>query len=215
MNIKILTALLFIFSFSNNSYSKEGYLSNYWFNDSEEKSFQEDNLKSVDGFMKDYASSLDNLNMGQEKIIRPTNWSFSGFQTSLALGLKGKLGIFSWGGTKAVEIDWTRRKTNNEAFEKIVRPRTNYHKTLKPSLSMRKQQRALLIRKSTLLSIRPKLQEDCKKRWKAKRELEELFILFKTLGNPSLLSFNGCSPSKIEVRPWNQGEWKNRLWSAC
>ena len=77
---KILTALLFIFSFSNNSYSKEGYLSNYWFNDSEEKSFQEDNLKSVDGFMKDYASSLDNLNMGQEKSFGPKNWSFQAFK---------------------------------------------------------------------------------------------------------------------------------------
>lgn len=43
---------------------------------------------------------------GSDKLF---GWKFSGIKTVLALGLSGKIGLKSWGGTKAIELNWARK----------------------------------------------------------------------------------------------------------
>ena len=109
MGIRLIISAILFFSFSSRSFSKIGYLSNYWFTESFEKNIQEDNLQSIDPFLSSYASSYKDIGINQQKSLKDGSWYLSGFQTSLALGLKGKIGIHSWGGTKTIEIDWKRR----------------------------------------------------------------------------------------------------------
>ena len=94
------------------SLSRVGYLSNYWFGEVLEKKVKEDNFQSIDTFLNDYIKSHSNIGIDFQKGIQNHSWYFAGFQTSLALGLKGKIGIHSWGGSKTIEIDWERRNKN-------------------------------------------------------------------------------------------------------
>ena len=110
--LKYFFFLLFI---STSIVAKEGHLDPYWFSDSDEKSFSEDNLDSIDGFLSDYVASHEALGLRETK---NSSWGLSGFQTSLALGLSGKLGIYSWGGTKVIEVDWVRKE--DKLFEENV-----------------------------------------------------------------------------------------------
>ncbi|MDC0254117.1 hypothetical protein OAK75_04415 [Bacteriovoracales bacterium] len=110
--LKFFFFLLFI---STSLVAKEGHLDPYWFSDSDEKSFSEDNLDSIDGFLSDYVASHEALGLRETK---NSSWGLSGFQTSLALGLSGKLGIYSWGGTKVIEVDWVRKE--DKLFEENV-----------------------------------------------------------------------------------------------
>ena len=109
MGIRLIISVILFFSFSSRSFSKVGYLSNYWFTESFEKNIQEDNFQSIDPFLSSYAISYKDIGINQQKSLKDGSWYLSGFQTSLALGLKGKIGIHSWGGTKTIEIDWKRR----------------------------------------------------------------------------------------------------------
>ncbi|MDC0253808.1 hypothetical protein OAK75_02850 [Bacteriovoracales bacterium] len=111
--------ILFLF-FSTSTFAKEGHLAPYWFVDSDEKSFREDNLDSIDSFLKDYVESHESLGLNNEKAFDNSSWKFSGFQTSLALGLSGKLGIYSWGGTKVLEVDWTRKEQQKALEENVI-----------------------------------------------------------------------------------------------
>jgi len=110
---------LFLFLLVSTSLAKEGHVDPYWLYDSNEKSISEDNLESIDGFLSDYVASHEILGL-ETKSIKNSSWGFSGFQTSLALGLSGKLGIYSWGGTKVIEVDWARRKQERTFEENVI-----------------------------------------------------------------------------------------------
>ena len=118
MTSLIIGVLLFFIS-TPPSFSKEGHLSNYWFNGVLEKSFKEDNLQSIDTFLNEYVRSHSNIGLDYHKGVQNHSWYFAGFQTSLALGLKGKIGIHSWGGTKTIEVDWERRNQGQHSYNKL------------------------------------------------------------------------------------------------
>jgi len=109
MRIKLTIGLFLFFSFSPTTICKVGHLSNYWFTEGFEKNIQEDNFQSIDSFLNDYMLTHNSIGINHQKLVQNHSWYLSGFQTSLALGLKGKIGIHSWGGTKTIEIDWQRR----------------------------------------------------------------------------------------------------------
>ena len=115
--IRYLILLLLV---TTNLHGKEGHLSSYWFSDSNEKSIMEDDLSSIDGFLTNYVDSHQFLGLKETKSINNSSWKFSGFQTSLALGLSGKLGIYSWGGTKVLEVDWTRKGQEKAIKENVI-----------------------------------------------------------------------------------------------
>ncbi|MBK26516.1 MAG: hypothetical protein CME70_21125 [Halobacteriovorax sp.] len=48
-------------------------------------------------------------------------WKFSGLKTVLALGLSGKIGLKSWGGTKSIELNWAKKSGAKELAEDGVR----------------------------------------------------------------------------------------------
>ena len=123
MGNSIIIGFFLFFTFSSSAFSKLGYLSDYWFNETLEKSVQEDDLYSIKNFLKDYALTYENIEESHQKSLKSHNWSFSGFQTSLALGLKGRIGIHSWGGTKTLEIDWIKRNESG-----LKKRNENYHK---------------------------------------------------------------------------------------
>ena len=80
-------------------------------------------------FLNDYILTHNDIGINSEKIVTDRSWHLSGFQTSLALGLKGKIGIHSWGGTKTIEIDWQRR-SEERPISKNNKPHTRNENTL-------------------------------------------------------------------------------------
>jgi len=78
--------------------------------------------------------SFDQLLEVQNKTLQATSleakekgkWKFVGFNTTLGLGLSGKIGLLSWGGSKVVELFWYRRDASEEK-KNISHEQENYY----------------------------------------------------------------------------------------
>jgi hypothetical protein len=111
-NILIIT-LMALVAFSASA--KEGHLNPYWFGDSIDKSAdQNDNLGSIDSFLNGVVdSTVGALNeFESQPVAKATKngWHLAGFQTSLAVGWSGNIGVVAFGGSKTIEVDWARKK---------------------------------------------------------------------------------------------------------
>ncbi len=126
---KYFVIILLLLGITNISMAKEGFLSSYWhqlpedkISGSIDKSRNSRDLHSIDSFLNNFnEAQLDAFDdFEADKSINKASgkkgWKLKGFQTSLALGLSGKLGILTFGGTKTIEIDWARR-TKKEVIE--------------------------------------------------------------------------------------------------
>lgn len=78
----------------------------------------EGNNKSL-GNEVELQNTLDAITSSQTEALELENndnkifgFKFSGLKTVLALGLSGKIGLKSWGGTKAIELNWARKNGN-------------------------------------------------------------------------------------------------------
>lgn len=190
MNAKLLYAFLPLYFLSESIFAKEGYLDPYWFNEHYEKAIHKDNLDSIDGFLTDYIASHESIGREEEKATKNFSWGFSGFQTSLALGLSGKLGLFSWGGTKTFEIDWSRKKKKNRIEEdgKNVMPfdETTTEEEINSNVHFIMEK----ISKSGRVQNEKKLT----------KELQKILQNFHFLGESlSSLSFRGWSAQKLRL----------------
>lgn len=67
--------------------------------------------ETLDAITKAQSEALEQEGSG-DKIF---GYKFSGIKTVLALGLSGKIGLKSWGGSKAVELNWAR-KSSSKSF---------------------------------------------------------------------------------------------------
>ena len=178
--LKYFFFLLFI---STSIVAKEGHLDPYWFSDSDEKSFREDNLDSIDGFLSDYVASHEVLGLRETK---NSSWGLSGFQTSLALGLSGKLGIYSWGGTKVIEVDWARKE--DKLFEENV---ISFNEsTTEEAIDSRVD----LIAGKIVASGRVKNEKNLVQ--KLRKIMKDFHFLGESL---SQMSFSGWEPSKLRL----------------
>jgi hypothetical protein len=190
MNAKLLYACLPLFFLSESTFSKEGYLDPYWFSENYEKSIAHHNLDSIDDFLSDYIASLESIGQKDAKSTHNFSWGLSGFQTSLALGLSGKLGLFSWGGTKTFEIDWAQKKTKHIMVvdNKNVMPFDET--TTEEDINSNVQFIVGKISKSGRVQNEKKLTK------KLKNILQNFHFLGESL---SLLSFRGWSPQKLRL----------------
>ena len=113
MKKNILLIILLTLTFQASA--KEGHLNPYWFGDSIDKSAdQNDNLDSIDSFLNGVVdSTVGALNEFEaQPVAKATKngWHLAGFQTSLAVGWSGNIGVVAFGGTKSIELDWARKK---------------------------------------------------------------------------------------------------------
>lgn len=97
------------------AYAKEGVLDSYWMDGSvNDKSAETANLDSIDNFITNITESdldaLDSVKFPQDKAGDKPKWYFAGMETSLALGFSGQIGVLTFGGTKALEVRWERKK---------------------------------------------------------------------------------------------------------
>ncbi len=109
---KIIFLLVLI---SNVTFAKEGYLDSYWMDGAgDEKSAESANLDSIDNFISNVTESeldaLDSVSFPIDKAEGKAKWYFAGAQTAVALGFSGKIGLLTFGGTKALEVNWERKK---------------------------------------------------------------------------------------------------------
>ena len=190
MSAKLIYACLSLFFLSESTLSKEGYLDPYWFNENYEKSIPHHNLDSIDDFLSDYIASLESIGQEEAKATHNFSWGLSGFQTSLALGLSGKLGLFSWGGTKTFEINWERKNKKNEREidNKNVMPfdETTTEEDIDSNIQF-------IVRK---ISKSGRVQNEKKLIKKLQNILQNFHFLGESL---SLLSFRGWSPQKLRL----------------
>ncbi|MCO4795055.1 MAG: hypothetical protein KC493_15165 [Bacteriovoracaceae bacterium] len=102
------TYLISILVLLSTSLNAEGLPSQWYFGE-ETKS---NNEKSSDPY--DIDKSLESLHDAQTHALKKVDseksgWYLAGMKTILGLTLKGKLGIKSWGGKKAIELNWKKR----------------------------------------------------------------------------------------------------------
>lgn len=66
----------------------------------------------------------------EEQNDKMFGWKFSGLKTVLALGLSGKIGLKSWGGTRAVELNWARKSSGkiveSESEQEVINLKGSY-----------------------------------------------------------------------------------------
>ena len=125
--INILKFLVGVCFLTNSMAAK---LNPYWHSLPEEKGYTKitdkaaanDRLESIDNFIGNYVE----VNQGafdeqedQALIKANGGWGLKTIETSLALGLGGSIGLFSWGGTKAIRVFWNRRTNKDVKSEKI------------------------------------------------------------------------------------------------
>ena len=98
------------------SLSAQASLSPYWYD-------LEGNNKNL-GNEVELQSTIDAITNFQLEALeleddsnKAFGWNFSGIKTVLALGLSGKIGLKSWGGTKAIELNWARRAAEKYEFK--------------------------------------------------------------------------------------------------
>lgn len=112
MKKNILLVILLTLTFTASA--REGHLNPYWFGDSIDKSANpNDNLNSLNGFLDGVVdSTVGALNDFESQPVAKAagGWKLAGFQTSLAVGLSGNIGVVAFGGTKTIEVDWARKK---------------------------------------------------------------------------------------------------------
>ena len=199
MGTSTIIGVFLFFTFSSSAFSKLGYLSDYWFHENLEKSVQKDDLYSIKNFLKDYASAHENMGESHQKSLKNHNWIFSGFQTSLAVGLKGRIGIHSWGGTKTLEIDWTKRneiglKKRNENNHKDKLKRGNIFLVDDKTTDELIESRIHFILSNIKNSGRVKKISNLKSR------LKKTILSFQNFGESiSFYKFKGWIPSKIRL----------------
>jgi hypothetical protein len=103
---KILISLLFIFSTS----SFGAQLHPYWYDLNYEggmpKSLDSDEL---DGLVENLHNLAEN-SLPSEENKGLGNWKLDSFKTILSLGLSGKIGLKTWGGTKSIELIWKKKE---------------------------------------------------------------------------------------------------------
>lgn len=95
------------------NFNTHASLSSDWYNLEETQKSQGNEAElqeTIDAIVGAGAAALENEE-GSDKLF---GYKFSGMKTVLALGLSGKIGLKSWGGSKAVELNWAR-KTNNKS----------------------------------------------------------------------------------------------------
>jgi hypothetical protein len=70
--------------------------------------------ETIDAITNAGAAALE-YEEGSDKFF---GYKLSGIKTVLALGLSGKIGLKSWGGSKAVELNWARKTNKSETASK-------------------------------------------------------------------------------------------------
>lgn len=73
---------------------------------------QEGQLETVDQEIKDLSSLTQEISKIENA---GTKWALRDMKTVLALGASGSLGVLSWGGTKALELEWKKRTSQKES----------------------------------------------------------------------------------------------------
>lgn len=104
--------------------AKEGYLDSFWMEGSgDEKSAETANLDSIDNFISNVTDgeldALDSISFPEDKAGDKPKWYFAGTQTAVALGFSGKIGLLTFGGTKALEVNWERKKPTPKSNEEV------------------------------------------------------------------------------------------------
>jgi hypothetical protein len=97
------------------AYAKEGVLDSYWMEGSvNDKSAETANLDSIDNFIGNVTDAeleaLDSVTFPVDKAADKPKWYFAGTQTAVGLGFSGKIGLLTFGGTKALEVNWERKR---------------------------------------------------------------------------------------------------------
>ncbi|RLA64656.1 MAG: hypothetical protein DRQ88_10535 [Epsilonproteobacteria bacterium] len=119
MKKHILITTLLLSLLSTVSVAKEGHLSSYWHALPEnglsiDKANTSDSLNSVDDFFTNMVGSslgaLDDYENDPLNKATKNGWHLGGFKTSIALGFSGKIGLLAFGGTKALEVYWAKKK---------------------------------------------------------------------------------------------------------
>jgi hypothetical protein len=112
------------------SFAKEAFLDPYWTSEAQLKSDEKPNLKSIENFIDNVTDSdleaLNSVNLPERKGDDKNHFYFGGMETSLALGFSGGIGIWTFGGTKVIEVDWERKRTpgNKSQEEETSGPET-------------------------------------------------------------------------------------------
>jgi hypothetical protein len=73
-----------------------------------------DDLDSIDSFLNTFVGTHNEILEEQKDFSsdkKEGGWKFKGFETSLGMGLSGKIGIIGFGGSKTVALGWKRKST--------------------------------------------------------------------------------------------------------